>query len=119
MALLNGIDIAITLAPTVLLLASVIMVHLTVRKLSNKAIFQKEKVILLHTIIFSLLSIFYITEMTMVNAEQHSDEDVSKECKKTITTLSAVICYEISNSCIFVLITYMSVQFCKPLDGQW
>lgn len=25
----------------------------------------------------------------------------------------------IVNSFIFVLITYMSAQFCKPLDGEW
>ena len=24
-----------------------------------------------------------------------------------------------TNTCIFVLIMYMSVQFCKPIDGQW
>ena len=68
MVLLNGIAVAISLAPTVLLLASVIMVRCTVRKMSNRALFQKEKVILLHTIIFSLFSIFYITEVTMFNA---------------------------------------------------
>ena len=113
--MLNGIAVAITLAPTVLLLASVIKVRFMVRKLSNKAIFQKEKVILLHTIIFSLFSIFYITEMTTVFAEEQSSEDVSKQCKEIITALSADIC----NGCIFVLITYMSGQFCKPLDGQW
>ena len=59
-----------------LLLVSVIRVRCTVHKMSNKAIFQKEKVILLHTIIFSLFSIFYITELAMYNAEQYS-EDVS------------------------------------------
>ena len=114
--LLIGTYIAIALAPTVILLASVIKVRLTVRKMSNKAIFQKEKVILLHTIVFSLFFIFDITQETTINAAQ-SSEDVSKKCKETITGLSADICYGISNGCIFVLITYMSVQFCKPLGG--
>ena len=115
----NGIAVAITLAPTVLLLASVIMVQLTVRKLSYEAIFQKEKVILLHTIIFSLFAIFYITEAIIFNIIEQSSEDVSKDCKDIITALSADICSLISNGSIFVLVIYMSVQFCKPLDGQW
>ena len=48
-----------TLAPTVLLLLAVIKVQCMVSKLRNKAIFQKEKVIMLHTVLFSLYFIFY------------------------------------------------------------
>ena len=48
-----------TLAPTVLLLLAVIKVQCMVSKLRNKAIFQKEKVIMLHTVLFSLYFIFF------------------------------------------------------------
>ena len=51
---LNGLTIAMYLSPTVLLLVAVIKVRCMVSKLRNKAILQKEKLILLHTILFSL-----------------------------------------------------------------
>ena len=47
------------LAPTVLLLVAVIKVRCMVSKLRCKAILQKERLILIHTILFSLITIFY------------------------------------------------------------
>ena len=50
------------LSPTVLLLMAVIKVRCMVSQLRNKAIFQKEKVILLHTILFTLFVLIYTAE---------------------------------------------------------
>ena len=56
-----------TLAPTVLLLLAVIKVQCMVSKLRNKAIFQKEKVIMLHTVLFSLYFIFFTLSTVFYN----------------------------------------------------
>lgn len=49
------------LMPTVLLLVTVIKVRCMVNRMRNKAIFQKEKLILVHTILFSLYFLLYVT----------------------------------------------------------
>ena len=51
---LDILEIAMTLLPTVVLLAAVIKVRCMFRKLRNKVILQKETVILIHTVLFSL-----------------------------------------------------------------
>ena len=58
-----------TLAPTVLLLLAVIKVQCMVSKLRNKAIFQKEKVIMLHTVLFSLYFIFFTLQTVFYDDE--------------------------------------------------
>ena len=64
---LNRLAIVKTLSPTILLLLAVIKVQCMVRKLRNKAIFQKEKVIMLHTVLFSLYFIFYTLQIVFYN----------------------------------------------------
>ena len=51
---LGLLSIVMTLAPNILLLAAVIRVRCMAQKLHNKAILQKEKVIMIHTVLFSL-----------------------------------------------------------------
>ena len=58
---LNRLNLALYLSPTVLLLVAVIKVRCMVSQLRNKAILQKEKIILLHTVLFSL----YFTAFTI------------------------------------------------------
>ena len=57
-SVIDHIAIVMNLAPTVLLLVAVIKVRCMVSKLRSKAILQKERLILIHTILFSLLTIF-------------------------------------------------------------
>ena len=55
------------LTPTVLLLVAVIKVRCMVSQLRNKSFLQKEKLILLHTILFSL----YVTVFTSALIASH------------------------------------------------
>lgn len=59
---LQRLSILMTLAPTVLLLVAVIKVRCMVSRLRNKAILQKEKMILLHTtVLFGLYFTLFLT----------------------------------------------------------
>ena len=55
------------LTPTVLLLVAVIKIRCMVSQLRNKSFLQKEKLILLHTILFSL----YVTVFTSALIASH------------------------------------------------
>ena len=62
------------LSPTVLLLMAVIKVRCMVSQLHNKAILQKEKVILLHTILFTLFVLIYTVETFAKNVEASAED---------------------------------------------
>lgn len=98
---------------------AVISVRCMVRKLRNKAILQKERIILLHTALFSLYFIVYAIDLIAENVMGASPEDSSRYCKALIVEIASLMSLSILNMSIYVLITYMSVQFCKPLNGQW
>ena len=66
---LNRVIIVLYLAPTVLLLVAVIKVRCMVSQLRNKAILQKEKLILNHTILFSLYFTVYTSAAIAINVE--------------------------------------------------
>lgn len=106
-AWLTSISIVLTLLPAVLLLVAVIKVRCMVRMLQSKEIFQKEKIILLHTVIFSLYVLSYIIE-TVTYPREHSD-NTQAECKRYTADISLDICASLLNICIFALITHMSV----------
>lgn len=108
----------VTLVPTGLLLVAVLKVRCMVGKLRNKAIFEKERLIMLHTVLFSLYFLVYAT-VNIVSDQKITSTDYTRQCKQLYLQISAFILISILNMCIFTLITYMSVQFCKPLDGQW
>ena len=74
-AWINILDIALLFLQTILLLSAVIKVLCMVSQLQSKAIFQKEKLIVLHTIIFSLYVIF-IASSTIALDVNVSTEDV-------------------------------------------
>lgn len=107
------------LAPTALLLFLVIKLRCMVSKLRNKAIFQKEKVILFHTVLFSLYFVFIASEQIAYKWSASVGISTSTVCKAGTVDVSSSICVSLTNSCIFILITFMSVQFCKPLAEQW
>ena len=106
------------LAPTVLLLVAVIKVRCMVSKLRSKAILQKERLILIHTILFSLTTIFYALSSVALKTE-NSAQSYSAYCKSFIVQTGFYMCLDVTNTAIFMLIAYMSVRFSKPLEGQW
>ena len=73
---------------------------------------------MLHTVLFSLFLVFYSVAVIGTRLENEKKK-ISTQCKGLIIDYSTGICLQILNSAIYVLICYISVQFCKPLDGQW
>ena len=101
-----------------LLLFAVIKVRCMVSKLRRKAILQKERLNLIHTILFSLLTIFYVLYFVDLKTK-NSAQRYSTYCKGLIGQTGFDMSLDVINIAIFVLIAYMSVQFGKPLEGQW
>lgn len=116
---LNRLGTLMTIAPIVLLLVAVARVRCMVKKLRNKAIFQKEKLILVHAVLFTLYFIFQTIAWASVSFAVNMKGSMPTICKEAVTGLLSDIGLSVINSCVFILITYMSVQFCRPLDGQW
>ena len=72
---IHRVGIVMYLSPTVLLLAAVIKVRCMVSQLRNKAIFQKEKIIILHTVLFSLyIGLLAVARIAII--VQNSTEEI-------------------------------------------
>ena len=73
LAWINHLNIVMYILPTVLLLMAVIKVRCMASQLRNKAIFQKEKLILLHTILFTLFVTIYTAGLISKNVAMSAE----------------------------------------------
>lgn len=67
--------------------------------------------------LLSLYIIAFFAELTAKKEEDSSNKGIQRQCRAILTGLGFSISLTIFNCCIFTLIIFMSIQFCKPLDG--
>ena len=84
---LNRLQVVLTLLPTELLLVAMIKVRYMASKLRNKAILQKEKIILLHTILFTLYFTMNASNIIAYDVTRSTD-NFQRNCRASITLIS-------------------------------
>ena len=102
-----------------LLLIAVVCVHCVVSKLrSSASVFEKERLIKIHALLYSLQFLFYLA-FTVSSASSRRAESNEQYCKDLIWIITSGGLYNIIASIVFILVTYMSVQFSKPIGSDW
>ena len=81
--------------------------------------FPRERLILVHTIIFVLYGLVFAITLSLEGAYFRSDHYSLQGCRLNLSGNYFFWLSQVSNTAQTVLYTYMSIMFSKPLTGYW
>lgn len=101
-----------------LLIAAIMLLRRVMNRLGNRTVFSKELLIVVHAFLFGGSTCCYIMNR-IADKYFAQSEELPEACKWIVTMFAFSALEQWFNSAILILLTYMSIQFMKPLEGQW
>ena len=101
-----------------LLFAAVLRLHFVVKRLNYRAIFEKERQMLIFTVFTGLYCLSNLAYTVSSNFYDKTTE-LESDCRSFIYFEVLGYVFVFVKCMNIVLYTFMSVQFSKPLSGEW
>ena len=121
-AILNTVrdyDGANKLLPAIVLIVSIVLFRCKFNSKQSKKVFAREKIIVVHVIIFLFFLGTYAPSLILYSNYQASPEGSMIECRLFVSHNYFGLFYITANISTLILFIYMSVAFSRPLNGYW
>ena len=116
---IQNFDAANKFLPVILLVVTIQLFRRQFTKIHLKKFFPRERLILVHTIIFVFYGIVFAISLSLEGAYFRAGYYSLQGCRLNLSGNFFFWLSQVSNIAQTVLFIYMSIMFSKPLTGYW
>ena len=113
------LDAANKFSPAIVLVISVLLFRCRFNGKQSKKVFAREKVIVVHVVLFLSFVITYASFHILSSYYIKSPFGSMQECRLFVSSSYFQCFYITANVSTLILFIYMSVMFSRPLNGYW